>query len=113
LRTAQLARHEDDIACARSNLDASRQRAVDDFNRRHSDRLRAHEFSPGTWVLLHETWLDAQHGNKGALRWAGPYVVAQRYPNGSYRLRELDGSLMKSSAPASRLRLFFFRDSNQ
>ncbi len=113
LRIAQLTRHDDDVSRARANLDASRQRAVDDFNRRHHDRLRAREFEPGTWVLLHETWLDAQHGNKGALRWAGPYVVALRYPNGSYRLRELDGSLMKSSAPGSRLRLFYFRDTHQ
>ncbi len=113
LRIAQLARREADVAQARTNLDASRQRAIEDFNVRNQHRIRASEFEPGTWVLLHETWLDAQQGHKGALRWSGPYVVALRYPNGSYRLRELDGTLMKSSAPADRLRLFYFRPDNQ
>ena len=44
-----------------------RQWAVDDFNSKHERLLSSGEFLLGTWVLLHETWLDAQMGNKGAL----------------------------------------------
>ncbi|EKM51440.1 uncharacterized protein PHACADRAFT_102853, partial [Phanerochaete carnosa HHB-10118-sp] len=76
-------------------------------------RIRDEPLEPGTWVLVHETWLDNQHGNKGALRWAGPYVIVQRHPSGSYSLRELDGTLLKESVSGSRLKLFYFRDHDQ
>ena len=113
LRTKQLARREEDIGTATEHLKESRQRAADDANRRNEHRLRDDIFEPGTWVLIHETWLDNQHGNKGALRWAGPYAVVQRHPSGSYALRELDGTLLKESVAGSRLKIFHFRDKLQ
>ncbi|KZT00323.1 uncharacterized protein LAESUDRAFT_633658, partial [Laetiporus sulphureus 93-53] len=65
--------------------------------------------SPGTWVLVHETWLDAQHGNKGVLHWSGPYVVHERYASGSYCLKELDGTVLKEAVTANRVKLFYYR----
>ncbi|KZT73500.1 hypothetical protein DAEQUDRAFT_662193, partial [Daedalea quercina L-15889] len=78
-------------------------KAIKDFERQHKHRLESGDYAPGTWVLIHETWLDAQHGNKGTLRWAGPYVVHERYPLGSYCLRELDGTVLKEHIMVSRL----------
>ncbi len=109
LRMKQLARREEDIGTAVQHLDESRRRSADDANRRNAHRL-AEPLDPNTWVLIHETWLDNQHGNKGALRWAGPYVVHQQHPSGSYSIRELDGSLLKEKVAASRLKRFYFRD---
>lgn len=113
LRMKQLARREDDIGSAVQHQERSRQRAVDDRMRAEAHRLRKSPLEPGTWVLLHETWLDNQHGNKNALRWAGPYVVHQHFPSGSYALRELDGTILAGSVAGSRLKVFHFRTDNQ
>ena len=114
LRIMQLARREHDIGTAIDHLTTERQRAIDDFHRCNAPQIRTGTLQPGTWVLLHETWLNAQHGNKGALRWAGPFVVDCHLPrSGSYRLRELDGTIIRATAPADRLKVFYFRDDHQ
>ena len=113
IRTQQIERREIVLGEATENVRASRQRAVDDFMRKHAKVIQLSQYEAGTWVLVHETWLDAQHGNKGALRWAGPYVVHERYPSGSYCLRELDGTVLKEHVAANRLRLFFYRNDYQ
>lgn len=112
LRARQLERREEDIGIASENVLKTRQRAVDDYMKRNAHRIRHEPYEVGTWVLLHETWLDGQHGNKGALRWAGPYVVHSRREN-TYMLRELDGSLLRSHVAGSRLKMFYFRDDLQ
>ncbi|KAI0704769.1 hypothetical protein C8Q76DRAFT_631305, partial [Earliella scabrosa] len=108
-RIKQLARRDEHVGAAIENIDEARQRAIDDYNKRNAHRIRNAEYEPGTWVLLHETWLDAQHGHKGARRWAGPYIVLCRHQNGSYALCELDGSILRASAPANRVKLFYYR----
>ncbi|KAI9063701.1 hypothetical protein FKP32DRAFT_1550777, partial [Trametes sanguinea] len=112
-RIKQLARREQDIGTAVDNLYQSRKRAVDDFMKRNAHRIRDDGYDLGMWVLVHETWLDKQHGNKGALRWAGPYIVHSRCENNTYLLRELDGTLFRSRVAGSRLKLFYFRDDLQ
>ncbi|KAI0645472.1 hypothetical protein C8Q79DRAFT_910580 [Trametes meyenii] len=114
VRIKQLARREQDIGQATETLLKTRQRAVDDFMKRNHHRIRREPYAEGTWVLLHETWLDKQHGNKGALRWAGPYMVSRAHDNGSYQIRELDGTPLRSAVAGSRLRIYFyFRDELQ
>lgn len=113
IRLQQIARKEEHIGKAVDNLKESRQRSVDDYNKKHA-RSMVEGYEPGTWVLVHETWLDNQHGNKGALRWAGPYVVQERHPSGSsYAIRELNGVMLKETVAASRLKLFYYRDDHQ
>ena len=90
-----------------------RQRAVDDFNSKHEHYLSSGSFILGTWVLLHETWLDAQMGNKGALRWTGPYIVHRQMRDTTYQLRELDGTVMRGSVAANRLKVFYYREDHQ
>ncbi|KAL6300425.1 hypothetical protein BKA93DRAFT_740567, partial [Sparassis latifolia] len=45
--------------------------------------------------------------------WAGPYIIHKWYQSTSYTLRELDGSILKEHIATSRIKLFFFRDTNQ
>ena len=85
-----------------------RQRAVDDFNCKHAHYLSSGSFVVGTWVLLHETWLDSQMGHKGALRWTGPYIVHRQSRDMTYQLRELDGMVMRGSVAANHLKIFYY-----
>ena len=62
----QIIRRDKKLVLALEQQKKVRQWAVDDFNSKHEHLLSSGEFLLGTWVLLHETWLDAQMGNKGA-----------------------------------------------
>jgi hypothetical protein len=90
-----------------------RQRAVDNFNRKHEHYLSSGSFIIRTWVLLHETWLDAQMGNKGASRWTSPYIIHRQLQETTYQLRELDGTVMRGSVAANHLKVFYYREDHQ
>ena len=113
LRTQQIARRNEHLGIATEEAYRTRQKGIDDFMKRNAKRLTSGDFEPGTWVLVHETWLDRQLSNKGALRWAGPYVIHSRHHNNNYHLRELDGTLIREAVPTARLKLFYFRDEFQ
>ena len=89
------------------------QRAVDNFNCKHAHYLSSGSFVVGTWVLLHETWLDSQMGHKGALRWTGPYIVHHQLHNTTYQLQELGGTVMRGSVAANCLKVFYYREEHQ
>jgi hypothetical protein len=75
----------------------NRQHAVDDFNKWYEKLLMSNDFDKGMWVLVHETWLDTQKGNKGVVRWMGPFIINDRVVHKGklkgYRLRELDRTI--------------------
>ena len=68
VRIKQLAQYEDDIGTAVEHLAQSRQRTINDTEQQHGHSLHDETFQLGTWILVHETWIDNQHGNQGALR---------------------------------------------
>jgi hypothetical protein len=73
LRAQQLVKRDKELVLTLEQQKESRWKAVDDFNKKHEKYMVSNDFDIGTWVLVHETWLDGQKGNKGALRWTGPY----------------------------------------
>jgi hypothetical protein len=113
LRMQQILRRDKKLVLAMEQQKRVRQRAVDDFNRKHEHYLSSGSFILGTWVLLHETWLDSQMGHKGALRWTGPYIVHKQLRDTTYQLRELDGTVMRGSIAANRLKIFYYREEHQ
>ena len=113
LRMQQILRRDKKLVLALEQQKRVRQRAVDNFNRKHEHYLSSGSFIIGTWVLLHETWLDSQMGNKGALRWTGPYIVHRQLRDTTYQLRELDGTVMQGSVAANRLKVFYYREEHQ
>ena len=86
LRAQQLVKRDKELVLALEQQKESRRKAVDDFNKKHEKYMVSNDFDIGTWVLVHETWLDGQKGNKGALRWTGPYIVHEKFNNKTYRL---------------------------
>jgi hypothetical protein len=113
MRMQQILRRDKKLVLAMEQQKRVRQRAVDDFNSKHERQLASGDFLLGTWVLLHETWLDSQMGNKGALRWTGPYIVHRKLRDTTYQLRELDGTVIRGAVAANRLKIFYYRKEHQ
>ena len=113
VRMQQILRRDKKLVLAMEEQKRTRQRAVDDFNSKHEKYLSSGDFVLGTWVLLHETWLDSQMGNKGALRWTGPYIIHRKVHDTTYQLRELDGTVLCVSVAANRLKIFYYRKEHQ
>ena len=113
LRAQQLVKREKDLVIALEQQKESRKKAVDDFNKKYEKYMVTNDFDIGTWVLVHETWLDGQKGNKGALRWSGPYVVHEKFNNKTYRLREIDGTVRRETIDKHRLKIFYYRPDHQ
>ena len=109
----QILQRDKKLVLALDQQKCVRQWAVDDFNRKHEHYLSSGSFIIGTWVLLHETWLDSQMGNKGALHWTGPYIVHCQLHDMTYQLRELDGTVMQGSVAANHLKVFYYHEDHQ
>ncbi|KAJ3831400.1 hypothetical protein F5878DRAFT_549603, partial [Lentinula raphanica] len=109
IRILQLQRRDAKLRLSYAKVRASRQRAIDDQLKRHGGRYDFHEYEEGMYVWLRESQLETQKGNKTDWTYSGPYIIHEKTDNGSFVLRELDGTIMRGHANAQRLRLFFFR----
>jgi hypothetical protein len=117
IRTQQILRRDKRLVQAHENQRKNRQRAIDDFNKRYEKILVTNDFEVGTWVWVHETWLDTQKGNKGALRWSGPFIIHEKVVHDGklrgYKLRELDGNVRRSTVALDRVKIFYYRSEHQ
>jgi hypothetical protein len=87
--------------------------AINNFNKRYDKYFVDNDFDIGTWVLLHEMWLDDQHRNKGAHCWSGPFAVHKKLSNHSYQLREIDGTIKRGKVAKDWLKIFYYREDRQ
>lgn len=112
-RVEQITRRNDIEVEALERQRSLREKALENFMRKHAGHLTTNEFELGTWVLKLEAWLEKQMGNKTALRWTGPYIIHSRQPQGGYKLRELNGVVMRDTVPRDQLKIFYYRQDNQ
>jgi hypothetical protein len=110
LRTKQLARRDEDLNQAVEQLHQSREQTAKDYLRKHHLK-NDNNLQPGTMVLVYEVWQDNQYGNKGISRWNGPYLVVKRRHTGSYILAELSGTVIARPFAATRIKIFYDRNS--
>ncbi len=110
LRIQQLQRLPEDIEEALEKLKAALLSNKERFDRVH--RLRVKQIEEGDWVLVFDSTLEHQHSTvrKFARRWFGPYVVVKVHDNGTYSLRELDGTHFKTPVAGKRVKAFKRRD---
>jgi hypothetical protein len=113
LRAQQIVRWDRKLVLALEQQKQLCQKAVDQFNLKWANMLSTGDFELGTWVLAHETWLDTQVGNKGALRWSGPFIIHEKACEKVYHLRELDGTMKRELFFADRLKIFYYREDHQ
>ena len=59
-------------------------------------------------MIVYDSSLDNQHTTMGkfAKRWFGPYVVWKVFDNGTYRLSELDGTILRVPIAGKRVKNF-------
>ena len=110
LRIQQLERLPEDQKIALERLKASRLNNKERFDKTH--RLRTKSIQVGDWVLVFDSSLEHQHSTvrKFSRRWFGPYVVVTTHDNGTYTLRELDGTMLKIPIAGKRIKAFKRRD---
>jgi hypothetical protein len=72
-------------------------------------RLRKERLKIGDLVLLHNTSIQKSHNVKLEDQWFGLYHIREARSSGFYRLDELDGTELRESFAANRLKKFFSR----
>jgi hypothetical protein len=94
LRMRKLERRQEDVERATEVQKAAQWKSKEYFDKFH--RLRPQKIEEGDWVLVYDSSLDHQHSSlwKFARRWFGPYIVWKVFENGTYRLQELDGTII-------------------
>jgi hypothetical protein len=110
LQIQQLERLPEDQKIALEKLKTARLGNKDRFDKTH--RLRTKSIQIGDWVLVFDNSLEHQHSTlrKFSRRWFGPYVVVATHDNGTYTLRELDGTMLKILVIGKRIKTFRRRD---
>ena len=94
IRIRQLQRREDDLAAIHSNVLKSQFESVRQFEHQYENTIRNFDFRPGALVLVRNSSIETDLGRKSKPHYVGPMVVVRRTQNGSYRLAELDGTVL-------------------
>jgi len=95
---------EPDLEMAKKNIERSQQRQEE----RQPAAKSAQQFKVGDLVLKFKHTKEG--GSKFQPKWVGPYTVYQVYGNGAYKLRTIDGRILKSSTNGNDLRSYQIRN---
>ena len=68
-----------------------------------------YQFEIGDKVLYYDAAKDKQWSGKLNPKWKGPYYIHQILLNGSYKLRELDGKVLRTPANGNLLKPYHDR----
>ena len=75
---------------------------------RHDRKIRKEEiFQIGDKVLIKEAYKDNQRSGKLSPNWKGPYYIHQVYGKGAYKLKTLDGKILKNTQNIRNLKRYF------
>jgi hypothetical protein len=68
------------------------------------------KFNIGDQVLLYNAAKEKQWSGKLQDKWKGPYYIHQTIKNGSYKLKELDGRILKIPVNGELLKIYYNRE---
>ena len=74
---------------------------------RFDAKVKIIQYKIGDLVLLYQSKLHGKQ--KLEPRWSGPYYVHETLPNGAYKLRTMDGKVLKTPINADRLKSYHQR----
>ena len=89
-------------AQAMQNINKAQERQKKSYDAKHQPL----KFSEGDSVLLRNMRNEARKGGKLERAWSGPYTINRVLPKGLYRLRNEDGTELKTSYNSSRLKVY-------
>ena len=115
LRARQLERRPQDIEKAAEAQQTSREANPEHFNKHRCHRPEGenHQLRNGDLLLLHNTKLESSHSHKLSNRLSGPYRTAdamKKGDRGTYRLAELDGTILEGYFSWDRVKRFITRE---
>ncbi|CAB4496091.1 unnamed protein product [Rhizophagus irregularis] len=90
----------DDRQQANENIQHAQKRQVE----RHNEQIKEHQYQIGEKVLLRNF-----RAKKLDSKWHGPYYIHDVRPNGTYKLRTLEGKLRKKVVHADQIRSYYER----
>ncbi|GET57624.1 putative integrase core domain protein [Rhizophagus irregularis DAOM 181602=DAOM 197198] len=95
-----------EIEIAKTNIEISQQKQKE----RHDRKLRHQiKFSIGDKVLYYDAAKEKQWTGKLNPKWKGPYYIHQVGEKGAYKLRTIDGKVLRTPVNGSLLKLYHDR----
>ncbi|MCO5549312.1 hypothetical protein L7F22_002780 [Adiantum nelumboides] len=71
-----------------------------------NNKVKEKKLEEGMLVMRYDSRLDLSHSKKFLQRWEGPYVIFNKFKNGSYRLQDLSDKIHKYPVNGWRLKEF-------
>ncbi|GBC40582.2 uncharacterized protein K02A2.6-like [Rhizophagus irregularis DAOM 181602=DAOM 197198] len=90
----------------KENVEEAQERQKQQHDKRG---IRKPKFEIGEKVLLYEAWREKQWSGKLQNKWKGPYLIHEEFGNGAYKLKELDGRILKTPQNGEWLKKFYDR----
>jgi hypothetical protein len=109
LRAHQLMKRPKDIEDMRERVTQSRERFLEQFERRYEGRIVDFDFQPGSLVLIRNSRVEESLNRKTKPRYFCLVVVVRKTPGTSYVVAELDGSTAQLRVADFRLIPYFSR----
>src|SRR6266496_130129 len=73
----------------------------------HDEKIIEDKFEIGDKVLLKDTAKEKQWSGKLSQKWKGPYYIHQIIGKGAYKLRDMDGKVLKATRNIKHLKKYF------
>lgn len=97
-------------------LELDREKAVEHYAReaekrrlQFNDKVTNKGIGKGALVLRYDNRFDYRHDGKFLAKWQGPYLVTEKFENGSYQLQDITGKVHHTRVNGWRLKPYFCR----
>src|SRR3984957_484612 len=76
----------------------------------HDRKIKSYNFEIGEKVLYYKAAKEKQWSGKLEEKWKGSYYIHEKLLNGAYKIKELDGKILKTPVNGELLKRFYSRE---
>ena len=76
----------------------------------HDRKIKSYNFEIGEKVLYYKAAKEKQWSGKLEEKWKGPYYIHEKLLNGAYKIKELDGKILRTPVNGELLKKFYSRE---